>query len=326
MISLRRTARRGYRPTTGLHWVDGHEVNRASLEAMGMVMEKGREAAVLPFGRDTDQESARILVAAIRRQSLETRAESVAATGRALAHFAMAGARPRFPDRQANTLAYDVDRRRYGLVIADALVSWRTAHQLSAEVARYLAADPFPLLYLVADALEAAGVPFLITGALVSGVYGPPRATNDVDLLARMAPASFPVFVGVLPTHIYADPLMIADAVNRRSSFTIIDPIAGAKVAVFVSDESPITRAQFDRARTLALGPASRPLPIISAEGIVLAKLVWYRAGGEVSEQQWRDIAGVLTISGPEFDRVWLEHWATRLGVRDLLTRVEAQL
>jgi hypothetical protein len=67
-------------------------------------------------------------------------------------------------------------------------------------------------------------------------------------------------------------------------------------------------------------------LPIISAEGIVLAKLVWYRAGGEVSEQQWRDIAGVLTISGPDLDREWLEHWADRLAVRDLLTRIEAEL
>lgn len=289
-------------------------------------MEKHRGAAVLPFGRDTDRETARLLVAAIRRHPLATRADSVAATSRALAHFAMAGARLRHPDAPANTLAQDVDRRRYGPALADTLAGWRTVHRISAEVERYMAADPFPLLYVVADALEAAGVSFLITGSLVAGVYGPPRATNDVDLLARLTAEHISPFVGALSTPLYADPLLIADAVNRRSSFNIIDPIAGAKVDVFVSDQSPFTQAQFARARTLALGPAARPLPIISAEGIVLAKLLWYRAGGEVSEQQWRDMAGVLAVSGPDLDRPWLEHWAARLGVRDLLTRLEAEL
>jgi hypothetical protein len=211
-------------------------------------MEMRREAVALLFGRDTDRESTRMLVAAIRRQSLGTRAESVAATGRALAHFAMAGARLRHPDGQANILAHDVDRRRYGPVIANALASWRTTYQIIAEVERYMAADPFPLLYLVADALETAGAPFLITGSLVAGVYGPPRATNDVDLLARLSADQITLFTGALPAHLYVDPLMIADAVRHRSSFTIIDPIAGAKVDVFISDESSITRAQFARA------------------------------------------------------------------------------
>jgi hypothetical protein len=128
-------------------------------EARGMGVEK-RRGAVLPFGRDTDPESARILVAAIRRQPLETRADSVAATGRALAHFAMAGARLRHPDGSANTLAQDVDRRRYGPALADAVASWRDTHQITSEVVRYMAADPFPLLYMVADALEATGFLF----------------------------------------------------------------------------------------------------------------------------------------------------------------------
>ncbi|MGH2387605.1 MAG: hypothetical protein ACRDIE_05320, partial [Chloroflexota bacterium] len=234
--------------------------------------------------------------------------------------------RLRHPDAPANVLAQDVDHGRYGPALAATLASWRAVHRVSAEVERYMGADPFPLLYVVADTLDAAGVSFLITGSLAAGVYGSPRATNDVDLLARLTAERISPFVGALPAHLYADPLMIADAMSRRSSFNIIDPIAGAKVDVFVSDESPIARAQFERARTVALGPAARPLPIISAEGIVLAKLVWYRAGGEVSEQQWRDIAGVLAISGPDLDRAWLEHWATHLGVRDLLTRVEAGL
>jgi hypothetical protein len=121
----------------------------------------------------------------------------------------------------------------------------------------------------------------------------------------------------------------LAYDVDRRRygvEIAIIDAISGAKVAVYVSDECPFTREQFARARILALGSASCPLPFASPEGVILAKLRWYRDGGETSEQQWRDVAGILTIMAPELDRVWLEQWAVRLGVHDLLDRMHSEL
>jgi len=289
-------------------------------------LKKDPGSGCLPFGRDTSPGSVRLLVAAIRGQTPAGRAESVMAVSRALARFLMAGALLRRPEALASALAQDVDCLRYGPAVADAVARWRDAHDIIPEVERYMAADPFPLLFIVAAALETADVPFLLTGSLAGGVYGTPRATNDVDLLARLAEASIPTFIGALPPGLYADPAMIADAARRRASFNIIDPIAGAKVDVFVSDDSPFARAQFARGRILALEPSARPLPIVCAEGLVLAKLAWYRAGGEVSEQQWRDIGGILVISGPELDRSWLEAWATCLGLRDLLSRIEAEI
>jgi len=288
-------------------------------------MEKGPGPGCPPFGRDTSPESARLLVIAIRSQTPAARAEAMAATNRGLARFLMAGARLRHPKAPVGTLAQDMDRLRYGPVVADAVARWRDVHNSTPEVERYMAADPFPLLGIVATALETAGVPFLLTGSLAGGVYGTPRATNDVDLLARLAEATIPAFLAALPPSLYADPAMITDAARRRTSFNIIDPIAGAKVDVFVSDDSPFARAQFARGRLLALEPGARPVPIVCPEGLVLAKLAWYRAGGEVSEQQWRDIGGILAISGPELDRAWLEAWATRLGLRDLLSRIEVE-
>ena len=57
----------------------------------------------------------------------------------------------------------------------------------------------------------------------------------------------------------------------------------------------------------------------VSVEDIRLAKLRWYRQGNEVSENQWRDIEGILTVRGKNLDFMYLRSWAMRLDVADLL-------
>jgi hypothetical protein len=63
---------------------------------------------------------------------------------------------------------------------------------------------------------------------------------------------------------------------------------------------------------------------VASAEDILLAKLQWYRMGGEVSERQWSDIAGILAVNS-ELDAAYLRTWAVRLGVEDLLDKAVAE-
>ena len=57
----------------------------------------------------------------------------------------------------------------------------------------------------------------------------------------------------------------------------------------------------------------------------VLAKLEWFRRGGETSERQWWDIVGVLKVARAA-DRAHLQKWADALGVTDLLERALAQV
>jgi hypothetical protein len=61
-------------------------------------------------------------------------------------------------------------------------------------------------------------------------------------------------------------------------------------------------------------------MQVISAEDIILSKLQWYAAGGEVSEKQWQDIGGVIGIQR-NLDMKYLETWASRLGISRLLAR-----
>lgn len=59
-----------------------------------------------------------------------------------------------------------------------------------------------------------------------------------------------------------------------------------------------------------------------TAEDTVLAKLEWAAMGG--SDRQVADAATVLAVGGGRLDQVYLDHWATELGVSELLARARA--
>jgi len=66
---------------------------------------------------------------------------------------------------------------------------------------------------------------------------------------------------------------------------------------------------------------------VTTAEDILLAKLRWYADGGRVSDRQWNDIGGILE-QNPNLDWDYVNSWAARLGVTDLLeeARADSQL
>ncbi len=82
----------------------------------------------------------------------------------------------------------------------------------------------------------------------------------------------------------------------------------------------PFDQTQFQRRQVniIAQDP-ERTAYVASPEDNILAKLVWYRKGGEVSDRQWQDIVNVMRIQGDRLDLPYLHEWAARLAVADLL-------
>jgi hypothetical protein len=94
--------------------------------------------------------------------------------------------------------------------------------------------------------------------------------------------------------------------------------------------ESRRVRGVGERLRPLAVcaAPAprrgDRPAPrdlSRHAQDTVLAKLDWFRKGGEVADGQWPDVLGVLKVQAAALDYLYLRDWAARLGLSDLLRR-----
>jgi hypothetical protein len=170
--------------------------------------------------------------------------------------------------------------------------------------------------------LGELGVRHFVGGSIASSAHGVARASVDGDVVAELGSAHVAPLVAALRDTYYVPEERIRDAVARRASFNLIHLESMLKVDVFVSRDRPFDRRAFERARPASIGgPCGPTLPVSSAEDVVLAKLEWYRKGGEASERQWTDVMGVLRVAGSAIDVRYLRLGAAELGVGDLLER-----
>lgn len=183
--------------------------------------------------------------------------------------------------------------------------------------------EPVEVTLKVTGVLEKLGVPYLIGGSLASTLYGMVRTTQDSDVVAEMRLEHLQQFVAALQDEFYVDDEMIAESIQRNSSFNIIHRETMFKVDVFIPRPRPFLKSQLARAQKQTFAfKTEASAKFASPEDTILSKLEWYRMGGEVSDRQWRDILGVLKTKSGELDIDYMKKWAMDLKVSDLLERV----
>jgi hypothetical protein len=182
---------------------------------------------------------------------------------------------------------------------------------------------PLTVVARLAAALQQLRVAYAVGGSLASSLYGVPRATNDVDVIADLRPAHVARLVAALEGSFYVDEHMIHSALADHSSFNVFDRDTMMKVDVFVPKPDEWIVEELVRAHdeSFEIDGATVTIRFASAEDTLLYKLVWYRLGGEQSERQWDDVRGIFKVQGEQLDRTYLHRWARHLRVTDLLER-----
>lgn len=188
-----------------------------------------------------------------------------------------------------------------------------------------MASDTTRVLMRFAELVEQLSISYVVGGSLASGAHGEPRTTRDVDVLVELLPERIDPLVAALAPEFYVDRESVREAVERRRSFNVVHLGLYQKIDVFVAGDGLLDREQLARKIAARPEPDVKPVFVTSAEVIVLRKLDWYRRGGGVSDQQWRDVLGVLKVQGGRLDLRYLRELAHELELAELLDRASIE-
>jgi hypothetical protein len=163
-------------------------------------------------------------------------------------------------------------------------------------------------------ALESVGVPYMITGSLVSSVHGVPRATQDIDVVIEPSREQLSALMQLLGEPTYgSDEEDAFDALRRRTMFSVIDRRGIWKIDFIVRKERPFSRREFARRQKVDILGVS--LYAATPEDMLIAKLEWAKLGE--SERQIRDAAGIIRIQGAKLDVDYVERWVAALDIEE---------
>ena len=173
--------------------------------------------------------------------------------------------------------------------------------------------DAVAVAQILTQTLENLGIVYWIGGSMASSIYGLPRSTQGVDLVAKLREEQVDDLVAALESEFYIDSQAVRCAVLALRSFNVIHLDTMYKADIFILGKDPRAQEEKQRRRLEPLGKGSdAPTAYFcSAEDIVLQKLLWFRKSDGVLERQLDDVKNVLKIQANTLDYGYLNRWAS---------------
>lgn len=162
------------------------------------------------------------------------------------------------------------------------------------------------------EALEKAGVPYMLTGSFASAYHGQSRASQDIDFIITPTREQLRDLVSQFtPPDYYVDERAAQEALRETAQFNAIDWESGLKADFIFRKTRQFSEEEFGRRFRVIFGDI--PVTIATAEDVIISKLEWAKLGS--SDRQISDAAGILQVRGDGLDRAYIERWIGALGL-----------
>ncbi len=163
------------------------------------------------------------------------------------------------------------------------------------------------LFNIFIEPLDDLDIPYIVTGAVASIIYGEPRLTHDVDLVLELKLKDVEKLISKFPADNFytPPPEVITTELNRskRGHFNIIHHETGLRADIYLVGKDVFNKWAIDHYKSISIGEKS--YRIAPPEYVITLKLEYYREGG--SDKHLRDIRAILEISPEEIDMTMLE-------------------
>jgi hypothetical protein len=179
------------------------------------------------------------------------------------------------------------------------------------------------LLKRVVDALDEAGIDYMITGSVVSSLQGEPRATHDIDVVIDIDVRRVAALVEAFPSpQFYVSEEAAYEALATGGMFNLLEVAEGDKVDFWLLTDDVFDQMRFSRKYVEEVFGIR--LKVSSAEDTVLQKLRWAILSGG-SERAFVDALRVYEVQQGMLNLAYIEDWARRIGVNELWQRLKAE-
>jgi hypothetical protein len=179
--------------------------------------------------------------------------------------------------------------------------------------------EELEVLKAVTGRLEAARIPYMVTGSMALNYYAVPRMTRDIDLVVELSVIEVDHLTDLFLTDFDLDAAAVRAAIDRQGTFNLIHTELAVKVDFVVRKNSEYRRLEFTRRREVSF--EGHRFSIVAPEDLVISKLDWAR--DTRSEVQLGDVRNLLRAL-PDVDRTYVEHWVGQLGLDALYRGVSA--
>jgi hypothetical protein len=184
----------------------------------------------------------------------------------------------------------------------------------------------------VLAALDAAGIEYLIGGAVATWAWGEPRSTLDLDLVVNIPVEAIERLSRELKKRDMLVPadIILDNLLEIRADLPInaIHMYSGFKADLYPLRAGDELRASaFARRQKIDLGAPLGEVYLHSPEDLILYKL-WYFSLSQQTKHI-RDITSIVLRLGEALDYVYIDQWAGQKGFsslwKELLTRIRKQ-
>ncbi|MEO5886158.1 MAG: hypothetical protein ABIQ77_00710 [Anaerolineales bacterium] len=181
--------------------------------------------------------------------------------------------------------------------------------------------DITDFLKLILETFEAAGIDYLIGGAVAEWAWGEPRATQDLDFVIDLPIKAVNKLSKELEKRHMLVPaeIMLDTMMEDRADIPInaIHIYTGFKADLYLMREGDeLRQSAFQRRRRVDYGPPIGKVYVHSPEDLILYKLIYLGISGQPKHS--RDIASILHSRKEDLDLSYIDEWVIRLGLSPL--------
>lgn len=159
---------------------------------------------------------------------------------------------------------------------------------------------------------ERLKIPYMLSGSMAMVCYAMMRMTNDIDIVIEANRYDADRIIDELKDDYYISENRVRDAISRKFMFNILHNEKIVKIDCVVKKDDEFQKLAFSRRKRVLF--TDFELWTISRDDLILSKLNWAKSSR--SEMQMRDVANIIRNG---YDTDYVNFWAEKLGVKDLL-------